>query len=152
MTAKKPHRSDYKVREEFSADSLAWENDQLYGWIEKNRKTDGSQYDLDKDGLRIYTTINYKMQKYAEEAVSERIKSLQADFIKDLKYKTNAPFSNDIDEATRNRLMNQARRWSDRWRMLKNAGKTEAQILKTFSEPVKMRSQGKTRFSDRSGR
>ena len=139
MTAKKPHRSDYKVREEFSADSLAWENDQLYGWIEKNRKTDGSQYDLDKDGLRIYTTINYKMQKYAEEAVAERIKSLQADFMKDLKYKTNAPFSNDIDEATRNRLMNQARRWSDRWRMLKNEGKTEAQILKTFSEPVKMR-------------
>ncbi|MBP5486673.1 MAG: transglycosylase domain-containing protein [Bacteroidales bacterium] len=139
MTAKKPHRSDYKVREEFSADSLAWENDQLYGWIEKNRKTDGSQYDLDKDGLRIYTTINYKMQKYAEEAVAERIKSLQADFMKDLKYKTNAPFSNDIDEATRNRLMNQARRWSDRWRMLKNDGKTEAQILKSFSEPVKMR-------------
>ena len=135
MTAKKPHRSDYKVREDFSADSLAWENDQLYGWIEKNRKTDGSQYDLDKDGLRIYTTINYKMQKYAEEAVAERIKSLQADFMKDLKYKTNAPFSNDIDEATRNRLMNQARRWSDRWRMLK----TEAQILKSFSEPVKMR-------------
>ena len=139
MTAKKPHRSDYKVREEFSADSLAWENDQLYGWIEKNRKTDGSQYDLDKDGLRIYTTINYKMQKYAEEAVAERIKSLQADFMKDLKYKTNAPFSNDIDEATRNRLMNQARRWSDRWRMLKNSGMTEAQIMKTFSEPVKMR-------------
>ncbi len=139
MTAKKPHRSDYKIREDYSADSLAWETDQLYGWLEKNRKTDGSQYNLDKDGLRIYTTINYKMQKYAEEAVAERIKSLQADFMKDLKYKTNAPFSNDIDEVTRNRVMNQARRWSDRWRILKNAGKTDAQILKTFSEPAKMR-------------
>ena len=139
MTAKKPHRSDYRVREDYSADSLAWANDELYGWLEKNRKTDGSQYDLDRDGLRIYTTINFKMQKYAEEAVAERIKALQADFMKDLKYKTNAPFSNDIDEATRNRVMNQARRWSDRWRVQKKAGKTDTQILKTFSEPVKMR-------------
>ena len=139
MTAKKPHRSDYKVREDYTADSLAWANDQLYGWIEKNPKTDGSLYDLDKDGLRIYTTINYKMQKYAEEAVAERIKSLQADFMKDLKHKTHAPFSNDIDEATRDRLMNQARRWSDRWRILKKSGMSDSQILKTFSEPAKMR-------------
>ena len=139
MTAKKPHRSDYKVREDYTADSLAWANDQLYGWIEKNPKTDGTLYDLDKDGLRIYTTINYKMQKYAEEAVAERIKSLQADFIKDLKHKTHAPFSNDIDEATRDRLMNQARRWSDRWRILKKSGMSDSQILKTFSEPAKMR-------------
>ncbi len=139
MSAKKPRRSDYKIREDYTADSLAWNNDQLYGWLEKNTKTDGTHYDLDRDGLRIYTTINYKMQKYAEEAVAEHIKSLQADFMKDLKRKTNAPFSNDIDEATRNRLMNQARRWSDRWRLLKKEGKTDSQILKTFSEPVKMR-------------
>ena len=139
MTAKKPHRSDYSVREDFTADSLAWENDQLYGWLEKNLKTDGTKYDLDRDGLRIYTTINYKMQKYAEEAVAERIKSLQADFVKDLKNKTNAPFSNDIDEATRNRVMNQARRWSDRWRVLKKKGLSDAQIQKTFSVPVQMR-------------
>ena len=139
MTAKKPRKGDYKIREDYVADSLAWADDQLYGWLEKTRKADGSQYDLDRDGLRIYTTINYKMQKYAEEAVAEHIKSLQSDFMKDLKRKTNAPFSNDIDEATRNRLMNQARRWSDRWRILKKNGKSDSQILKTFSAPVKMR-------------
>ncbi|MBQ6178526.1 MAG: transglycosylase domain-containing protein [Bacteroidales bacterium] len=139
MTAKKPRKGDYKIREDYVADSLAWADDQLYGWLEKTRKADGSQYDLDRDGLRIYTTINYKMQKYAEEAVAEHIKSLQSDFMKDLKRKTNAPFSNDIDEATRNRLMNQARRWSDRWRILKKNGKSDSQILKTFSEPIKMR-------------
>ena len=139
MTAKKPRRSDYKVREDYTADSLAWANDELYGWLEKNTKTDGTPYDLDRDGLRIYTTINYKMQKYAEEAVAERIKDLQADFMKDLKYKTNAPFSNDIDQATRDRLMNQARRWSDRWRLLKKEGLSDSQIQKTFSVPVKMR-------------
>jgi membrane carboxypeptidase/penicillin-binding protein len=61
----------------------------------KNKKADGSKYDLDRDGLRIYTTINYKMQKYAEEAVAERIRDLQADFRRDLRSKTHKPFSND---------------------------------------------------------
>ena len=139
MTAQKPRRSDYKVREDYVADSLAWADDQLYGWLEKTHKADGSNYDLDKDGLRIYTTINYKMQKYAEEAVSEHIKALQSDFMKDLKRKTNAPFSNDIDEATRNRLMNQARHWSDRWRVMKKSGNSDSQILKSFSVPTRMR-------------
>ncbi len=139
MTATKPRRSDYRIHEDYVADSLAWADDELYGWLEKNTKTDGSRYDLDMDGLRIYTTINYKMQKYAEEAVAERIKDLQADFVKDLRSKTNAPFSNDIDQATRDRLMNQARRWSDRWRLLKKAGNSDSQILKTFSVPTQMR-------------
>ncbi|MBR5396374.1 MAG: transglycosylase domain-containing protein [Bacteroidales bacterium] len=139
MTAKKPHRSDYNQREDFTVDSLAWANSELFGWIEKNRKADGSQYDLDRDGLRIYTTINYKMQQYAEEAVAERIRALQKDFDRELRYKRNPPFANDIDQPTREKLMNQARKWSDRWRMLKKSGLTEAQILKTFSEPEKMR-------------
>lgn len=139
MTAKKPKRSSYSVPEDFSADSLAWATDDLYGWIEKNPKTDGSLYDLDRDGLRIYTTINYKMQKYAEEAVEERISSLQSDFWKDLRSKTHKPFSNDIDEETRDRVMRQARKWSDRYRILKKEGLSEAQIFKTFSEPTKMR-------------
>jgi len=139
MTAKKPRRSEYDYVEDFRADSLSWYQDELYGWIEKNRKADGTSYDLDRDGLRIYTTINYKMQQYAEEAVVERISSLQKDFQKDLKYKTNAPFSNDIDEATRNRVMNQARRWSDRYRMMKKDGKSDSEIMKSFKVPVKMR-------------
>jgi penicillin-binding protein 1A len=139
MSAKKPRRSSYTVMEDYAADSLAWATDDLYGWLEKTKKPDGTKYNLDKDGLRIYTTINYKMQQYAEEAVAERIKALQKDFNRDLRSKTHAPFSNDVDEETRNRLMNQARRWSDRWRMLKKEGLSEAEILKTFSVPTKMR-------------
>ena len=53
MSAKEPRRSDYSVREDYSADSLAWISDDLYGWLEKNRKTDGSSYNLDQDGLRV---------------------------------------------------------------------------------------------------
>lgn len=139
MSAKKPRRSSYTVMEDYAADSLAWATDDLYGWLEKTKKPDGTKYNLDKDGLRIYTTINYKMQQYAEEAVAERIRALQKDFNRDLRSKTHAPFSNDVDEETRNRVMNQARRWSDRWRMLKKEGLNDAEILKTFSVPTKMR-------------
>lgn len=139
MNAKKPKRSDYAVVEDYAADSLSWATDELYGWLEKTRKPDGSKYDLDRDGLRIYTTINYKMQRYAEEAVYERMKALQKDFNRDIRSKTHAPFSNDIDAETRDRLMKQARRWSDRYRVMKKEGKSEAEILKSFSVPTKMR-------------
>ncbi len=139
MSAKKPKRSSYSVPEDYTADSLSWATDDLYGWLEKNKKADGTPYDLDRDGLRIYTTINYKMQKYAEEAVQERMRDLQADFRKDLRHKTNKPFSNDIDAPTRDRLMQQARKWSDRYRVLKKKGLNDSQIFKTFSEPVNMR-------------
>ena len=140
MNAQKPKRSSYQNREDYSADSLAWATDDLYGWLNKNKKADGSSYDLDRDGLRIYTTINYKMQKYAEEAVAEHLgKNLQKSFENDLRRKPNRPFSNDVDEDTRNRLMSQARRWSDRYRMMKNSGSSESEILKSFKEPVNMR-------------
>ena len=140
MSAEKPKRSSYSDREEFSADSLRWIQDELYGWLTKNKKANGEPYDLDRDGLRIYTTINYKMQQYAEEAVEEHLgKTLQNSFNRESRNLTNKPFANDIDEATRNRLMQQARRWSDRYRLQKNAGVSDAEIMKQFSQPQKMK-------------
>lgn len=139
MNAQKPKRSNYQFKEEFSVDSLRWADDELYGWITKNKKPDGSEYNLDKDGLRIYTTINYKMQKYAEEAMAEHMANLQKSFWNDLKYKKNKPFSNNVDQETIDRVMNQARRWSERYRVRKNAGMSDAEIMKTFNEPVQMR-------------
>ena len=139
MSATKPKRSSYSVWEDYSVDSLLWVNDQLYGWLNKNTKPDGSRYDLDREGLRIYTTINYKMQKYAEEAVAEHLTELQKNFWNDLKYKRNAPFANDIDKATVDLLMKQGRRWSDRYRVMKKAGYSEEEIMESFSKPIKMR-------------
>ena len=139
MNAEKPKRSEYRDMEAYSADSLRWANDELYGWLNKNSKANGEKYDLDRDGLRIYTTINAKMQKYAEEAVAEHLgKTLQGSFDRESRNLRNKPFANDIDEGVRNRLMNQARRWSDRYRMGKNDGKSESEILKEFSQPVDM--------------
>ena len=116
MSAHKPKRSDYSERELYSADSIRWIQDELYGWLDKNKKANGEPYDLDRDGLRIYTTIDYKMQKYAEEAVEEHLgKTLQKSFDRESRNLAHKPFANDVDEAVRNRLMNQARRWSDRY-------------------------------------
>jgi len=140
MNAQKPKRSSYTYPEEYSADSLKWANDALYGWLNKNKKADGSSYDLDRDGLRIYTTINYKMQKYAEEAVAEHLgKNLQKSFWRDLRYKRNKPFSNDVDQDVVDKILKNARRYSDRYRMMKNSGHSDTEIYKSFSEPANMR-------------
>ncbi len=140
MNAQKPRRSSYSIEEDYAADSLLWADDQLYGWLNKVKKADGSSYNLDRDGLRIYTTIDYNMQKYAEEAVAEHLgKDLQPAFWKDLKWKRNRPFSNDVDKDIINQCMKQARRWSDRYRMMKKSGASDARIYKSFSEPVQMR-------------
>ena len=140
MSAHKPKRSSYSNREDYAADSLRWIQDELYGWLDKNKKANGDPYDLDRDGLRIYTTINFKMQQYAEEAVEEHLgKTLQNSFYRESRNLANKPFANDVDEATRDRLMSQARRWSDRYRLQKNAGVSDSEILKQFSQPTKMR-------------
>lgn len=139
LYASKPKRGSYSSDEDYSADSLRWADDPVYGWINKNTKADGSKYDIDRDGLRIYTTINYKMQKYAEEAVEEHLgKRLQKDFDRELKYKRNAPFSNDVSKEVIDKTMNQARRWSDRWRRGKKNGLSDRQILAQFDKPVEM--------------
>lgn len=136
MNAKKPQRKDYTYPEEFAADSLRWETDPIYGWLQK----DGKKYNLYTDGLRIYTTINYRMQKYAEEAVTEHLGTrLQKDFDRELKYKRNPPFANDVSESEANSVMQRARRNCDRWRHGKKAGLTETEIRDQFSKPAKMR-------------
>ena len=140
MTAKQPRKSDYPYPEDFTADSLRWVQDDLYGWLVKNHKPDGSAYNLDRDGLRIYTTIDSRMQRFAEEAVAEHLgKDLQKDFNRELKWKTNKPFANTVDSKTAETLMAQSRRVSDRYRMQKKAGKSEKEILAQFTQPVQMR-------------
>lgn len=140
MNAEKPRRSDYQYAEDYAQDSIRWREDPIYGWLSKNKKADGSKYNLDRDGLRIYTTINYKMQQYAEEAVDEYLGGhLQKLFDKEVRWKTNKPFANNVDKSTVNMLMQQARRWSDRYRMQHRAGKSDEEIYASFRQPAKMR-------------
>lgn len=140
MNAEEPRRSDYLYAEDYAQDSVRWREDPIYGWLNKNRKADGSKYNLDKDGLRIYTTINYKMQQYAEEAVDEYLGGhLQKLFDQEVRWKTNKPFANNVDKKTVDMLMQQARRWSDRYRVQHRAGKSDEEIYAQFRQPTKMR-------------
>lgn len=139
MSASEPKRSSYRQYEDYVVDSLQWAEDPLYGWLNKNFKPDGSKYDIYRDGLRIYTTINAKMQRYAEESVAEHLGAdLQGRFDRGLKNLQNAPFSDDVEISMVNTLMKQARRDSDRYRNLKKSGMSDSEIYKTFSEPQKM--------------
>ena len=140
MSAERPRRKAYDTVEEFRADSLLWADDPLFGWLNKNLKNDGTRYDLDKDGLRIYTTINYKMQRYAEEAVAEHLgKELQKVFDRELRNRKNKPFSNGTTDKIINVTMAQARQWSDSTRMMKASGYSDSEIAKSFTEKVPMR-------------
>jgi len=112
----------------------------LAKWCKTQKKPDGIPYDLYKDGLKIYTTINSKMQTYAEEAIAEHLGGeLQPEFFKHWKGKKNAPFDWHLTRKEVNGIFNQAIKRSDRYRMLKQAGMPEDSIKATFNIPTPMR-------------
>ncbi len=141
LMAKKPKRSHYPSwdKQRYIDDSILWATDSLYGWVEKNPKPDGSKYDIYNDGLKIYTTIDSRMQKYAEEAISEHMSDLQRRFFNEKKrYPATAPYSNDISYEERERLIQAAINQSERRRIAKIAGKSDAEIIDEFNKPVEM--------------
>ena len=141
MTAKKPNRSDYHAtqRQKYSEDSLAWATNPLYGWCNKNKKSNGSYYSLHVDGLKIYTTIDSRMQKYAEDAIKEHVGlDLQDRFFKELKNKKNAPFSRNLKPDEIEKLMIRTMKQSERYLSLSKAGWSEAKIRENFNKPVEM--------------
>jgi len=124
--------------ERYRRDSLRWANDKLYGWIHKNLKPDGTQYDLYRDGLKIYTTLNFKMQQYAEEAVETQMKDyLQPIFFREKKGRPNAPFEDISREEIRN-ILYRSVRWTERYRSMNARGVPWDSILMAFNQPVPM--------------
>ena len=104
LSAKKPKRGDYPSwnQQAYVDDSIAWADNPLFGWIEKNPKPDGTKYDIYADGLKIYTTVDSRMQQYAEEAVKEHMSDLQKRFFKEKRNAPDAPYStNTADERYR---------------------------------------------------
>ncbi|MBR6465696.1 MAG: transglycosylase domain-containing protein [Bacteroidales bacterium] len=139
MSASEPKRSSYSNPYDYRQDSIRWKEDPLYGWLNKNRKPDGEKYVLEKDGLKIITPLNAKMQRYAEQAAVEHLKYLQPLFKDDLKYRKNFPFADNTPESVIETLMNRSRRWSDRYKNMKEAGYSEEEIEKSFDVKTKMR-------------
>lgn len=141
LTAKQPKASNYPEwnKQQYEIDMKQWKENPLYGFCNKNHKPDGMPYDLYQDGLRIYTTIDSRMQQYAEEAVNEHIQALQKDFYKEKKGKSYAPFSRDLSREEIDGIMNRSMRQTDRYRTMKKDGKSETEIREAFNTPVEMR-------------
>ena len=106
-------------------------------WTDNNLKTDGSKYNLYSDGLKIYTTINSKMQKYAEESVTEHMKNLQKEFFIQNDTLSTAPFR-DLDEDEEESIMKRTMRRSERWRKARLSGKSADEIEEIFNVPTEM--------------
>ena len=141
LTAKEPKKSNYAEwnAHQYDIDMRLWKENPLYGFCNKNHKPDGTPYDLYHDGLRIYTTIDSRMQKYAEEAVSEHMQDLQKSFFREKRKKSYAPFSMDLTNEDIDGIMNRSMRQTDRYRGLKKQGLNENDIRKVFNTPVAMR-------------
>lgn len=141
MMAQRPNRSDYPAwnQRQYVIDSIAWVRDPLYGWCNKNFKKDGSPYNVYTDGLKVYTTIDSRMQRYAEEAVYGHVaRYLQPEFDKEKQGQPNAPFSDALKPEEVRTILRNSMRQSERYRNMKAAGYTEGEIMKAFRTPIDM--------------
>lgn len=146
MQAKKPVRNQYNSAQSFLEDSLQWKSNGIYGWLEKNKKPDGSKYQLYTDGLKIYSTIDHRMQTYANRAIEEHLsEDLQPKFFREKSGRWYAPYSSDLGSGGRSlrrevdKYLHRAMRSTGRYRSLKKQGATADEIEKIFDTPVETR-------------
>lgn len=140
MNRTQPLRREYSSALAYSEDSAKWADDPLFGWCNKNLKPDGSKYNLYKDGLKIYTTIDSRMQQYAEWAVTTHLsKTLQPAFFKVKKGMKKAPFANNLSDAAVAERMKIAMEHSEKYRSLRNEGLSKREILANFKRKTDMR-------------
>lgn len=145
----RPKRENYKSQlgyilamGQYNTDSTQWADNPLYGWVLKNPKPDGTYYDIYSDGLKIYTTIDLKMQDYAEQAVYKHLGgTLQPAFFKEKVGQATGPYTTNTSELSRSGVMNlidNAMKQTERWRLMKLAGIPENKIRDSFHEPYQM--------------
>jgi penicillin-binding protein 1A len=142
MHMREPNPERYSTRDRYVEDSTQWNDNPLFGWMHKNIKPDGTHYNLYKDGLRIYTTINATMQRYAEEAVTEHLSlDIQPAFFRHWRNDRNAPFDFEpgIAREEIGKIMESSKRRSDRYRNLRQTGMPADSIDLSFNTPVPMK-------------
>ena len=141
LMAKKPERRDYASwqQQKFYEDSLSWEQDPLYGWCNKNRNRDGRPYNIYTDGLKVYTTIDSRMQEYAEMAVAKHVTGeLQPIFDKEQRSNKNAPYASAVSQSKAQANLARAKRQCARYIEMKKAGYSDEEIDEAFSKPIEM--------------
>ena len=110
----------------------------MKNWVKENKKPDGSDWDIYSDGLKIYTTIDSKIQQHAEEAVAAHMKNLQKEFFAQQKDNKNAPFLKITPEETKI-IMEKAMKSSERWRIMREDDKSDEEIIASFGVKTKMK-------------
>lgn len=141
LTASRPERDNYASWQEqkFTEDLAEWENNPLYGWCNKNLKSNGENYNIYTDGLKIYTTLDSRMQKYANEALVQHLRDeLQPLFDDNIKGLNNPPFANNMSRDEVQDLFDREIRKSERYRVMRASGKNFEEIKKQFNEPAEM--------------
>jgi len=138
MIKPEPKRRFFLFNDQFEEAVYEWENNPLYGWCRKNRKPDGSNYNLYRDGIKIYTTINSKLQQFAEASVREHLAELQETFMEKVTELKNPPFSDDLEIEEIEGIMGSSIRRTDRYRSLRNNGVNNDSISAVFNTPVEM--------------
>ena len=141
IMAKQPDRANYPSWNmvKYHIDSLNWETDPLYGWCNKNFKKNGDPYNVYTDGLKVFTTIDSRMQEYAEQAVREHVvKFLQPAFTKEKRGRQTAPFSGSLTVDQVNNILMRSVRQCERYRVMKQGGATEEEIMKAFHTKTEM--------------
>jgi len=138
MTMQRPQRSQYNNDWDYLQDVKLWDENPIYGWCHKNFKSDGTEYNLYRDGLKIYTTINATMQRYAEEALLEHL-STDVQPSLDKQVTQNKRLFNKVSQDEINTIMNRAMKQTDRYRTLYRAGVSESDIVKNFNTPTELK-------------
>ncbi|WP_430817000.1 transglycosylase domain-containing protein [Carboxylicivirga sp. RSCT41] len=141
LTAGEPDRSDYAswMEAKFLEDSARYVDDPLYGWINKNYRPDGTKYDVYKDGLKIYTTIDSRMQTYAENAVKNHLsQDIQPKFFAEKKGRPGAPYTRDLAREDYEKIIERAIKNTDRYRGLKRNGADMDSVMRVFNTKYDM--------------
>jgi len=139
LSARKPETKYYFTHEQYVEDSLQWANNPIYGWCNKNLKPDGSPYNIYRDGLKIYTTINSRMQQYAEEAVEKHLgKYLQVEFDYEQKMSGNHLFDDKLSNEQVRSILLHAMKQTDRYKSLKQRGISTDEIYANFNTKTRM--------------
>ncbi len=141
MMAQRPSRENYPSwnKVQYVVDSIAWITDPLYGWCNKNFKKDGSSYNVYSDGLRVFTTIDSRMQRYAEEAVYQHVaRFLQPAFTKEISAKPSAPYTDKLTPSQIKKILGRSIRQTERYRSMKEAGYSDAEINREFRRKTEM--------------
>ena len=138
MMAKEPERRNYYTEWDYEQALKQYEEDPIYGWCYKNKKANGESYDIYRDGLKIYTTVDARMQRYAEEAFREQMAELvQPRMDAQIRSRGGSLFP-DLTKAESDEKVNAAMRQTERWKNMAKEGASEKEIKAAFNTPISM--------------